>query len=986
MVTQQKVRRFLAVCVVVALAGLTGVVPELEAQEGSVTGRVTSETGQPLTGAEVFIRTLNLGTTTDAQGRYRLTEVPPGEHALRVRYLGYSPETRRIRVEAGGEARVDFSLTVSAIGLEELVVTATGERVLEGIGHSVGVVDASEIVDVAPVRDFSDLLVGRAQGVSVRIATGTIGAGTHIRVRGSSSMSGLNQPVVYVDGARLNSDPANLTVSVGGQSTGALNINPEDIESIEVLRGASAVTLYGTEAANGIIRIRTKSGSEADQGGTRVRLWLEGGLHTEPNDYPANWEAVAADGSPCPLTSVAAGTCAQAGMDSFNLMKDERTSPFSTGERWQAGGSAQGRVERLFYYASGEYESSQGVYGSNNELQDVNLRGNFGGSLSEKVDFSVSTGYLTRDLTLPQNDNNLTGILANGLLGGASEDGFFLFSFDDIAKIETTQDREQFVGSANLQWRPNSWITASVNGGMDVSHNKDQQLYPIGAINLGRLGLGARSSNNVRARDYTGEAFVQGEVPLSDELHSQFTVGSQFFVRQRETVLSDAEELVPGTNSLSAAAVTTASESRTEVRTVGFFGQQHLSWRDRLYATAGLRVDRNSAFGADLGFVAYPSVNASWVLSREPWFRPGDWLGELRLRAAFGQAGNQPGTTDAVPFFRPVPATDPTGRDATGVTFENANVGNRDLKPERTTELEIGFEASAFRDRLSTSWTFYHSETTDVLVEQELAPSLGVSERRFVNLAKVRNRGIEGEVNLTHRGGRLGGSLSLGVSANFNTLLDLGEDVSPIQVQEITVHREGFALAGFWDRPFSFTDDDGDGIIAPSELTVGDTVVFLGDPYPVELTASPVIWFGDLVELRTQWLAQLGHQNFAETESLRCLLGTSQFRHDPGTPLEKQAGCLATAFGFSEQGFVQDADFLRLQEASLSFQAPDSWARRLFGAESLSLTLSGRNLGLWTGFEGLDPQTNGTSGTFVTGEELTQPPIRFWSAKVRIAF
>lgn len=980
--------RACTVLAVLGVAGTLGMPVPVHAQQGTVTGRVTvSGTGEALSGAQVFIRDLDIGTITGEEGRYQLSDVPVGEHVLRVRILGYNRASRQISVAAGETTTANFSLTVSAVGLEEMVVTATGEQRVRSIGHAVDNIAATEIVDRAPVRDFADLLAGRTPGVEIRVGSGTVGAGAFIRIRGASSLATSNQPIVYVDGTRVNANPANLTVSTGGQQTGALNINPEDIESIEVLRGASAATLYGTEAANGIVLIRTKDGSDIGvEEGTRWTFRLVGGLQTEPTDYPDNWRAIAPDGSACPLTSVVTGACTQASFKRFNHLENEQTTPFSTGERWQLGGNARGRAGGINYYASGEFERSQGVYGEENELDAANVRGNFGGNLGEGLNLSVSTNYMSRGVTLPQNDNNLLGVFANSLLGGVEKGDFFLVSFDEIESIDTRQDTEQFIGSGSLDWQPTDWITAHATVGADISTNKDQQFFPVGGVNFGRLALGERTSNTRVSRNFTAEGFVQAELPLSEVVRSQTTVGSQFFVDEQETVFAKGEELVPGTNSITAAAITTADESTVESRTLGLFVQQRLSLRDRLFVTVGVRADDNSAFGADFGRVFYPSANVSWVLTDEPWFEPGAWLSEFRLRGAFGQAGNQPGTTDAVPFFESVGVTDPAGADATGVTFDGGNIGNVTLEPERTTEFEGGFEASLWGESLVLSATFFHSETSDVLIQRTLAPSLGVTEERFVNLSRTRNQGIDGQLSVALDWEDVAVDLDLTASYNDNDLLELGEGISPVQVQEITEHREGFPLAGFWDEPFTFEDTNGDGIIAPSELTIGDTAVFLGDPNPpVQLTATPLITLFDRLDVRSHWVAQLGHEMFGETESLRCLLGTSQFRHDPDTPLSKQAGCLATAFGFSEQGFVEDADFLRLQELSVGFQFPEAWARH-FGAERASLRLAGRNLGLWTGFDGLDPQINGTSENFITGGELTQPPLRFWSAQITVGF
>lgn len=271
---------------VVALALLALAAPADAQDRAAVTGVVTDAgTLGPLTGAQVQIEGTNFGQLTNDEGRYVITDIPPGTHTLRAVYIGYGPVAHEFTVTVGGTAEVNFELSTSALALDGIVVTATGQQRKRELGNAVGDIDAAAIRDVAPINNLADLLQGRSAGVQVLNSAGTSGVGSRIRIRGSSSISLSNEPLVYVDGIRVDNRMSGL--GAGGQEASRLDdFNPEDIESIEIVKGPSAATLYGTEAANGVIRITTKRGIP---GAARWNVWTEGGIIQEPNTYPLNF-------------------------------------------------------------------------------------------------------------------------------------------------------------------------------------------------------------------------------------------------------------------------------------------------------------------------------------------------------------------------------------------------------------------------------------------------------------------------------------------------------------------------------------------------------------------------------------------------------------------------------------------------------------------------------------------------------------------------
>lgn len=971
-----------------------------QAQEGAVAGQVIDETGtRPLEGAQVFVAGTEIGTLTDAQGRYRLTGVPAGEARIQVRLIGFTGQTQTITVQAGQTVNLDFALAVEALGVDELVVTATGVRRKRELANAVAEINAAE-VETAPINTFADLLTGRASNVQILNSGGTTGSGTRVRVRGSSSVSLSNEPLIYVDGVRVNNEPSAFFQDLtGGQAPSRLNdINPEDIETIEIVKGPSAATLYGTEAANGVIRITTRQGTEGE---TRWRLYGEVGALEDVNDYPANFLGVDAAGEPCDLLGVAAGDCEQAEIRSFNLLENPETTPFRTGVRQQYGGSlAGGAAGGLLYYTSGEWEREEGVVPAN-DLERVNLRANLGMRPRDDLNLSLSTGYVSSDLALPQNDNNTFGYHGNALLGSASEDGWFALTPEEITDIAVLQEIERFTGSATADYDPLAWLNARLSGGLDVTNREDVNFFPVGAIPLFGLETGFRIVDRFQALNYTLDAASTASVDLSDAIRSETSVGLQFFQETTTGTSTTGEDLAAGSSSLATAAITEATEETIESKTLGVFVQQQFGLNDRLFLTGAVRGDDNSAFGEDFDIVVYPKVSASWVVSDEDFFPDSDVLSSVRLRGAWGQSGNQPGVTDAVRFLRGVPATTPDDADAIGVTFvpdfDDPNsfggLGNPDLEPERSSEIEAGFDAALWGDRLTLEATYYDKDTKDALVFRNVAPSLGTVGGRFENIGNTENKGVEfGVTAVPIQLEDVTWEVSFSGSYNDNTLLELGEGVEPFSFGFEQRHAPGFPLGGFWERPIlSFDDADGNGILDPSEVALGDTLVFIDDAVPsTELSFRTTFGLFGLVRLSGLLDYRGGHSLHNNTNEFRCRLGNAQVRHDPSSSLADQAACIADAFGGTEVGYIENAEFLKLRELALTFDAPERWAQRI-GADRMSLTLSGRNLATWTPYDGVDPEINQfgqqfDAAGFATSEFLSQPPVRYLTARLNLGF
>jgi len=1002
--------RWIIVMGVVVLIGLP--VTAAAQERGTITGTVLEQgTQRPLSGAQVMVAGTNLGTLTNQQGRYIITNVPPGPREVRVTLIGFASGTQAVAVRAGEAVTADFVLAQTAVAIEGVVVTATGEvQRRREIGNTVGNINVAEDLELATINKMSDVLQGRVPGVTVMQSGGTTGSGSRIRIRGSNSVSLSNEPLLIIDGIRVSNAAESSSIGVGGQSPSRLeDINPDDIESIEILKGPAAAAAYGTAAANGVIQITTRRGRA---GPARWNFYTEQGAVQERNDWPGNYRqrgtsATTGAFGNCFVFQAGAGSCTPVA-DSllvWNPLRDRsrggvgvsdpelgQASPFRDGHRQKYGVNVAGGGDVATYFVSAEFEDEQGIYDPN-QLRRVFLRANMSAQPTSTLDLAISSGYVSSQLGFPQNDNNSLGFASAGLLGTFRDNpdtrGYFggrppsqLF-FQEVG-----QDIERYTGSLTANYRPFDFLSLAAQAGLDFVNRHDDQFVPPNRIFSGSLPEGFRASNRAQFGTYTANVSATTNFALTGAITSTSTVGAQYNRETFQRTDASGWQLLEGTRNLQGAnARFSVSEFWTDNILIGGLFSQQLGINDRVFVTGAVRGDDNSAFGQDFGFVWYPSASVSWVIGEEPWFPRTEIVNSLRLRAAAGQSGLRPGFRDALTFFSPVAVT-VEGRDTPGFTV--GGTGNPDLKPERATEYELGIDASFLQERLGVEFTVFDKRSRDALVARRLAPSLGLAQQQFVNIGEVTNRGVEALVNaqiLNLPEVRL--DLTVTGSTSRNRLTTLGEGVDPIIFGlggNSQRHQPGFPLGGYWAEPMTFEDRNGDGLISVAEITIAEEQVFRGTPFPTrQISVNPTATLFNIVRVSALFDHQGGHKLFNSTEEFRCgLTQTCRGINDPNAPLHEQARAVA-AFEFENiDGFLEDADFVKLRELAVTFMAPTQIAQR-WGFRDLSLTLSGRNLATWTDYTGLDPEVNfAGQANFSTADFLTQPPVRFFTARVNV--
>ncbi|HEY4303857.1 MAG TPA: SusC/RagA family TonB-linked outer membrane protein [Gemmatimonadaceae bacterium] len=989
----------------------------------TISGRVAEGgTQTPLSDASVVIVGTQRGARTDARGQYRIGDLAPGAYTLRVTRLGYSAATRALSITGTEAATADFTLQSAAVQIDEVLVTATGatERKREN-GNDVGIIKPGDKVDLAATPTLTQALQGQEAGLTITSGSGTAGASSRIRIRGANSISLSNDPLIIVDGVRVDNNTSGSASLVGGQVISRFDdINPEEVESIEVLKGPAASALYGTAAANGVLQITTKRGHA---GRTSWRAYADYGRMWDPTQYPDNYYVFGTNSTThavyngsCTLDARSRSLCTADSSFTFNPL--QHYNVLGTGNQVDYGLSAAGGADVAQYYVSGDIQRAQGIVDPN-KTHNVSLRANINAQLRSNLTATFTANYIDRHVALPINDNNIYGVVPNGILGhafdcsaGATGGAKTFCGADTVSRgfysrvpstfyFQTNQQTiNRFIGGTNVTWQPLSWLTALVVGGLDIDNSDEASITPSNVVTdiNSTLAQGSVTEYRRQVPDYSVSATLTAKHAFTSTLFSNTSVGSQYVNEQSHYEYGFGRNLVPGTLSLAGAtAGASVSDNNQTVITLGEYGSEQLAWRDRLFLTGGVRADRNSAFGTQVSWAYYPSASLSWVVSDESFMRDHvpSWVDQVRLRTAYGQSGQRPAFRQAETYLN-------SSSVASGSTEVPAVViggtGNQDLKPEISIEDEAGFDASFFGNRLGLEYTHYHKITRDALVAAVLAPSLGVSASQYVNLGRNLNSGNELTLRWKAFDFARGPALdfTFAGSTNSNKLLSLGQDATGKDLPSIIFNPQrfakGYSLGGYFQQKYNYNDANGDGIISRSEVTLNpDTSTaaeYLGSVLPTRtLSVTPNLTYKS-IHLSALVDARGGNKLFNYTEAFRCT--TSAFQNckavsDPSSSLSEQARAIAYQTYATYAGYIEPAGFTKLRVVSLGLNLPSALLQHS-GFSAGTVTLSGHNLKTWTNYSGYDPELNGLQSNFTTQDFLTQPPVRTWTVRLDFNF
>jgi len=805
----------------------------LWAQQATISGTVSREDGNPIPGATIAIPALNTGTTSRADGRYSLTipanRVQGQMVTLSVRAIGFKPEMRDITLAEGGHTE-DFSLATNPLQLGEIVVTGAGtETSVEKLGNVRNNVDSS-LIARSNEPNIVTALSAKAPNVEVISTAGDPGASTSIRIRGANTLGGTGDPLFVVDGQPIDNSTTPTsqfdgTGFAGQQGTSAPNraidINPDDIESVEILKGAAAGSIYGARAGQGVVLITTKKGRP---GPTSYSLRSSIGV-SDVHRFPAlqrqyglgdenpNTGVVEADPCvpstdpalvDCDATSDSWGPALAPGTPTFDHARDIFTTGWNTDNTL----TISGGNDRTTFFVSGGYAYDRGTFvGPNNHFQRISVRVNGSQRVFDNLSVGANVAYANTNGSYVQRGSNFSAITlgswrtapefdnreyldpVNGMhrsyrfpnpsstsfnLGRNYDNPFF------TANVPlSTALADRVFGNLNVDWNAASWLRFNYTLGVDYSGDDRLQGQPqtssntpdpLGQIVKVDLTTSQVDHNLTGTASYKLGAKASGTFTLGQNLNTRSVrqlggVGNALLAPAPFTLTNTASQLPP-------------IDNETKLRIAGYFGQATLDLGEQLFLKGGLRYDGASSFGRDTQHAWFPSASAAWQFTKA--VNLGSSITYGKLRAAYGEVGTQPQPyLTAFTFLSGGTYLDGWGNILTasqngfgGLFSDTTRAGQ--LKPERTREFEAGFDIGLFKDVADFSFTWYRRTSRDVILTVPVAVSTGFINQA-ANAGRIRNAGTEWALNIrpiTRK--NFAWDIGLMLGTNRNRVEDLG--------------------------------------------------------------------------------------------------------------------------------------------------------------------------------------------------------------------
>ncbi|SDQ04754.1 SusC/RagA family TonB-linked outer membrane protein [Flagellimonas zhangzhouensis] len=1006
-------------------------------QEKTISGNVTDATGLPLPGVSVLVVGTTDGTQTDFDGNYTITAATG--QVLRFSYIGQKTVERTI----GASSTINVQMEDDTQALEEVVVTGYGTTSKKKVTTSISQVSSEDVQKVS-TANISGALQGNATGIQVSQASGAPGGEVRLRIRGATSINGSNNPLYIVDGVQVETGTT-VSNSFGGQQNSALSsINPNDIESIEILKDAASAAIYGSRGSNGVVIITTKKGKAGKPTisvGSYVGIqnpvnkydvtnygeWLRYGdaYYANSGRYPNGTWSTAVDGSD-DFTGYTQDEL-DAFYDSVADQGDDYMDAIYKDNAIVRGldVSISGGSDKTKYYIAGNSYKQEGVILGQDYLRE-SFRMNLSQEFTDKFRFIGGFSVTDEKQTLVNGDNNIYGVLSTAILESPgnsiyNEDGTFdssswLFSnpVQNALANEATGDTFRVLVNAELQYDLFDWLTFSSKWGLDNLDFYQKTYLP----STSTRGAGSNGLAEDRQRVIRRLMTTQGL--LIDKSFDDFTVGGflgfEYNGRQsRSTVAERTGFASPLLKNVSqGATVTNAAGSFAEDNLVSFIGRASFSYQNKYLLEASLRADGSSKFGPNNKYGYFPSVSAGYILSEEDWFK-NDVLTFLKVRGSYGVTGNDTGI-GAYDALAGVGAVSYAGVVGTGIT----TIGNPDVKWEETTQLNFGASFGLWNDRITVEYDYFNKDTDDLLLNVPLPGNSGfgvgidgASAGIISNVGSMTNKGHEVGITANiFRDGEFNWTSTVGFSTLDNEVTSLDGN-SPFSTGFVSRIEEGAPLGAFYtlvadglyqsddEVPANlaangvgagdvrYVDQNGDGIINDDDYVIG------GNPW-ADYTAH---WKNTLsfkgFDLDFLWAMSQGNDVFNSTlqfsgSSTNPNYGKFTSQLDYWTPENTDASLprpnvdTASHNNLDSTRFVEDGSWIKLRNVTLGYTLP----RDLLGFDMVRFYVSGDNLLLFTDYSGIDPEVNYSGASAVTSgtDFLTQGANKVWKFGVNVSF
>ncbi|KJD33769.1 hypothetical protein PW52_14210 [Tamlana sedimentorum] len=931
-------------------------------------GIVKDYLGTPATGVTVQIKNTNQGAITDFDGNYELNvSLEPGDYVLVFRQLGLS--TQEVKVSLANQTEVvnDVEMAMDILGLDQIVITGAGALTSKKqLGNTISSIKGGDISQSATV-DITGALSGKLAGIQVTQNSGDPAGGISVRLRSSSTVNGSSDPLYIVDGIIVNNNSVDVLGTTSVVQNRLSDISPQDIDRIEVIKGAAAAAIYGSRASNGVVQIFTKKGQSGEPVITVSSSVNFNSLRKERayNDEPFEWAS----------TDITVLDKVEATRYNYQDMIFNN----STGtDHYVSMSGGKGKTD---YFGSFSYLENDGILKSTSyQRQSGRIRVNQ--EINDWISASFGTYFSTSKSKDQPNGGYVAGVLPTILFSDNTIDPtpdadgnyptmtFYPNILEYIETFDYSQKNNRNISDLQLTLKPIDGLKVSYILGYDNSESTGNTYVPIGTTTI---DLGRASNTTVTTSQFNSDLNGSYKFDINDIFTSTTTTGFSWQADKTNLSSISGSGLALGVKTTNGAASITTNESRSERSFWGGFLQQTFGISDKLFVTGAIRLDGSSVFGADERNQFYPKASMSYLVSEESFWKDtfGETLNSFKVRAAWGQAGN---LTAIGPFDR-LSNYAAISIDGTSGLIAPTELGNENLRPERQTEIEFGVDMSLLNDRVGVELTYYKQDIEDLLLARTLSPSTGFGSR-VENVGTMTNKGFEALVTATPiQSNDFSWSVTGTFSTNKNEVNNIEGDQFGIGNFGFSVAKNGEALGVFYQGYYA-RNEDGSLLLTDAGLPQREKGSYDADGNPVAerdangqpsgANLSKVI--GDPnPDFIASLINEFKYKNFSFRMQFDAVQGVDLlswdtrmlYRFGGGEQTAKELrgesvrGTGTANFSIAES-YIEDGSYIKLRELSTSYLLREP----IQGVDSVKFTLTGRNLLSIDNYSGYDPEVN----------------------------